>query len=91
MGKQTLEKLTKAELYERAQKVGVAGRSEMGKQELIAALSVGVRATHPMDRGPRAGPLDRAPTLPRGAVAHPEPNPHPPALVPSGVEPSPSA
>jgi DNA end-binding protein Ku len=52
MSKQTLEKLTKAELYERAQKAGVAGRSEMGKQELIAALSGG--STGPSSNGSRA-------------------------------------
>ena len=41
MSKQSLAKLTKAELYQRAQKAGVAGRSEMGKEELLAALSNG--------------------------------------------------
>ncbi len=41
MNKQSLDKLSKAELYERAQKAGVAGRSEMGKEQLIAALSDG--------------------------------------------------
>jgi DNA end-binding protein Ku len=41
MSKQSLERLTKAELYQRAQKAGVAGRSEMGKEQLIAALSDG--------------------------------------------------
>src|SRR5687767_9079689 len=41
MNKQSLAKLSKAELYQRAQKAGVAGRSEMGKEELLAALSNG--------------------------------------------------
>jgi len=34
-----LEDLTRDELYERAQKADVAGRSSMSRKELIAALS----------------------------------------------------
>lgn len=41
MNKQSLEKLSKAELYDRAQRAGVTGRSQMGKDELIKALSNG--------------------------------------------------
>ena len=41
MQKQSLEKLTKAELLERAQKAGITGRSQMGKEELVAALANG--------------------------------------------------
>ena len=41
MNKQSLQKLSKADLYERAQKAGVTGRSEMGKADLIAALANG--------------------------------------------------
>jgi hypothetical protein len=33
-----LERLTRAELYRRAQAAGIPGRSEMSKAELIAAL-----------------------------------------------------
>jgi hypothetical protein len=33
-----LEELSRAELYERAQKAGIAGRSKMSKSELIEAL-----------------------------------------------------
>ena len=51
MKKQTLEKLTRAELYERAQRAGVAGRSEMGKEQLIAALS---DPTSSASSGPKA-------------------------------------
>jgi DNA end-binding protein Ku len=39
--KQTLQQLSKAELYDRAQKAGVGGRSQMGKEELINALTNG--------------------------------------------------
>ena len=41
MKKQTLQKMSKAELYDRAQKAGIDGRSQMGKEELISALSNG--------------------------------------------------
>lgn len=41
MNKQSLQQLSKAELYDRAQKAGIDGRSQMGKDELIAALSNG--------------------------------------------------
>jgi DNA end-binding protein Ku len=41
MKKESLIKLSKAELYDRAQKADVPGRSEMGKEELISALSNG--------------------------------------------------
>ncbi len=41
MNKQSLQKLSKADLYERAQKAGVTGRSEMGKADLVAALANG--------------------------------------------------
>lgn len=37
--KESLQQLSKAELYDRAQRAGVSGRSQMGKAELIAALS----------------------------------------------------
>ena len=37
--KESLQQLSKAQLYDRAQKAGVEGRSQMGKAELIAALS----------------------------------------------------
>jgi DNA end-binding protein Ku len=39
MKKQSLQKLSKTELYDRAQKAGIAGRSEMGKEELVDALA----------------------------------------------------
>ena len=41
MATKTLEKLSKAELYERAQKADVPGRSQMDKDELVEALSDG--------------------------------------------------
>ena len=41
MKKQSLQKLTKAQLLERAQKAGVSGRSQMGKEELVTALADG--------------------------------------------------
>ena len=41
MKKQTLQNMSKAELYDRAQKANVDGRSHMGKEELIEALSNG--------------------------------------------------
>ena len=41
MKKQSLQKLSKAELYDRAQKAGIAGRSEMGKEALVNALANG--------------------------------------------------
>src|SRR5688500_3440114 len=41
MKKESLIKLSKAELYDRAQNADVPGRSEMGKEELISALSNG--------------------------------------------------
>ena len=41
MKKEALTKLSKAELYDRAQKAGVPGRSEMGKEELVSALANG--------------------------------------------------
>ena len=37
-GDEELERLTRAELYRRAAAAGIAGRSEMSKAELIAAL-----------------------------------------------------
>lgn len=39
MAAKTLEKLSKAELYERAQEADVPGRSDMSKDELVDALS----------------------------------------------------
>ncbi len=39
MAAKTLEKLSKSELYERAQEADVPGRSEMSKDELVDALS----------------------------------------------------
>ncbi|HET9203639.1 MAG TPA: Ku protein [Acidimicrobiia bacterium] len=41
MAAKTLEKLSKAELYERAQEADVPGRSDMSKDELVDALSAG--------------------------------------------------
>src|SRR5687767_14936327 len=41
MATKTLEKLSKSELYERAQAADVPGRSQMDKDELIEALSDG--------------------------------------------------
>jgi DNA end-binding protein Ku len=49
MAAKTLEKLSKAELYERAQKEDVPGRSEMSKDELIDALGDGKKTS---DSGP---------------------------------------
>ncbi|MGH3669005.1 MAG: Ku protein, partial [Acidimicrobiia bacterium] len=43
MATKTLEKLSKSELYERAQAADVPGRSQMDKDELIEALSDGGR------------------------------------------------
>lgn len=42
-----LEKLSKAELYERATRSGVRGRSSMSREELIAALTGSDRTTRP--------------------------------------------
>ena len=39
MPSKSLQALSKSELYERAQKADIAGRSEMGKDELVTALS----------------------------------------------------
>lgn len=58
MNKQSLQKLSKADLYERAQKAGVAGRSEMGKADLIAALANGSEKRGTDHRG--AGRKDRS-------------------------------
>ena len=41
MATKSLEKLSKSELYERAQKADVPGRSQMDKDELLEALSDG--------------------------------------------------
>ena len=41
MAAKTLEKLSKTELYERAQEADVPGRSDMSKDELVDALSAG--------------------------------------------------
>lgn len=38
LGRQSLENLTKEELYARAQEADIPGRSEMSKEELISAL-----------------------------------------------------
>src|SRR5688572_24267003 len=43
MATKSLEKLSKTELYERAQKADVPGRSQMDKDELVEALSDGGR------------------------------------------------
>jgi hypothetical protein len=41
-----LERLTKSELYRRAKDAGIAGRSEMSKAQLIAALRAGRSGPH---------------------------------------------
>ena len=51
MATKTLEKLSKSELYERAQAADVPGRSQMDKDELIEALSDG-------GRGPKSQAID---------------------------------
>ena len=44
MDKKALAKLSKADLYDRAQKAGVEGRAGMSKEELAAALASGLLA-----------------------------------------------
>jgi hypothetical protein len=41
-----LERLTRPELYRRAKEAGIAGRSEMSKAQLIAALRAGRSGPH---------------------------------------------
>lgn len=41
-----LERLTRPELYRRAREAGIAGRSEMSKAQLIAALRAGGAGPH---------------------------------------------
>ena len=53
MSKAPPQELTKSELYERAQKAGVPGRSRMGKAELVAALSNGSGAGASARKGAR--------------------------------------
>lgn len=45
LGRRSLEDLTKEELYARAQEADIPGRSEMSKEELIAALRATNRAS----------------------------------------------
>jgi DNA end-binding protein Ku len=47
MAKTSLQDLTKSELYEKAQKADVPGRSQMTRQELINSLSNGNASTRP--------------------------------------------
>lgn len=65
MATSTLQDLTKQELYDRAQEAGIEGRSKMGKDELVAALTG-------QDGGGRSADADRPTTsnrsVWRGAV-----------------------
>jgi DNA end-binding protein Ku len=61
MAPKTLEKLSKAELYERAQKADVPGRSEMSKDELIDALADGTKSSG-------AGPSTTKRSIWKGAI-----------------------
>ena len=47
MAKKSLQELTKSELYEKAQKADVPGRSQMSRTELIKALSNGHAEARP--------------------------------------------
>lgn len=66
MAAKTLEKLSKAELYERAQEADVPGRSDMSKDELVDALSAGgKKAKH---GGKRAQPSTAKRSIWNGAI-----------------------
>ena len=66
MAAKTLEKLSKAELYERAQEADVPGRSDMSKDELVDALSAGgKKAKH---GGKRAPPSTAKRSIWNGAI-----------------------
>lgn len=62
MPAKTLEKLNKSELYERAQKADVPGRSEMSKEELIEALTDGG------GQRPKEGPSTSKRSIWNGAI-----------------------
>ncbi len=61
MATKTLEKLSKSELYERAQAADVPGRSQMDKDELIEALSDGGRRAEEAILRRRSGRSGTAP------------------------------
>ena len=61
MATKTLEKLSKSELYEKAQAADVPGRSQMDKDELIDALSDG-------GRGPKSQPSTSKRSIWNGAI-----------------------
>ena len=65
MKQQSLQKLTKAQLLERAQKVGVSGRSKMDKDELVAALADGSGSEGSANPEPPAKPKVNRPSKPR--------------------------
>ena len=68
MEKQALQQLSKAELYERAKKADVDGRSQMGKEELIAALSNGSSRS-------KSSPTSRPARRRSSAAKHDQPAP----------------